>query len=348
MKNSGIGGQAVMEGVMMKNRDRYAVAVRKQNGEIEIVKGKYTNMRNRHKAADFPVIRGVFSFVESLRMGMKALNISASFLEEENTEKEKDQKERRGNIVMGIVTIVAVIVAVALFVLFPFFLSESAKRVIRSAPLRGFLEGVIRVALFVGYVKIISCAEEIKRVFMYHGAEHKTINCLENGLELTMGNIKKQSVEHRRCGTGFMLTVMLLSILFFMFIVVGNVWMRMVLRIVLIPVIAGISYEFICFTGNHDGRVINILSRPSMWLQSLTTKEPDEEMLEVARAALDAVYDKKYRKKKKKYTGKKAENSHGRSGNTIKENIGVSVEEEDPILNSLDRYFKAPGKEGKS
>lgn len=192
---------------------------------------------------------------------------------------------------MGLVMVLAVIVAIAIFVIAPFLVSESLRRVVRSAQLRGLIEGVIRVVLFVVYVKLISLMEDIKRVFMYHGAEHKSINCIENGLELTVENVRRQKTQHKRCGTSFLLVVMFVSILFFMFIVVRNMWLRMALRILLIPVIAGISYEFIRYAGSHDNVVSNILSKPGLWLQGLTTAEPDDPMIEVAIASVNAVFD---------------------------------------------------------
>ena len=294
MAYSGIGGQAVIEGVMMKNKDRYSVAVRKPDGEIEILRKPSTSLRDKYGFFDIPIIRGVVTFIESFAVGMQTLNYSASFFEEEETEKNKEKGSSSGKgegIIMGIITVLSVIIAIGLFVLAPFFAMEACKKIIPSAMLRGFLEGVIRVLLFIIYVKLISLIKDIKRLFMYHGAEHKSINCIENGCELNVENVRKQSTEHRRCGTSFLLFVMVVSILFFMFIVIGQVWLRMLLRILLIPVIAGLSYELIRFLGSHEGKVVYIISRPGMWLQRLTTREPDDEMIEVAIASVNAVFD---------------------------------------------------------
>ena len=298
MKYSGIGGQAVLEGVMMRNKDQCAIAVRRPDGEIELKKQGCKSIRDKYKFAGLPVIRGVAAFVDSLRMGMETLNYSASLMEEEEekkdadeTEETREKKEKKESLLMGLVMVLAVIVAIAIFVIAPFLVSESLRRVVRSAQLRGLIEGVIRVVLFVVYVKLISLMEDIKRVFMYHGAEHKSINCIENGLELTVENVRRQKTQHKRCGTSFLLVVMFVSILFFMFIVVRNMWLRMALRILLIPVIAGISYEFIRYAGSHDNVVSNILSKPGLWLQGLTTAEPDDPMIEVAIASVDAVFD---------------------------------------------------------
>ena len=299
MKSSGIGGQAVIEGVMMRNKAEYAIAVRKPDKEIEIKKEKCSDPKSRNTFLKLPLVRGVVAFIESLKLGMQTLTYSASFLEEEEetdkkqekTEEEKKKDEAKENILMGLTVMLSVVIAIAIFVLLPFFISEALRKVIPSIQLRGLIEGVIRVALFVGYVKAISLMKDIKRVFMYHGAEHKTINCVENGLELTVENVKKQSKCHKRCGTSFLLIVMLISILFFLFIVVDNMWIRMVLRLLLIPVVAGVAYEFIRLAGNSDSKVIAVLSKPGFWLQSLTTSEPEDDMIEVAIASVDAVFD---------------------------------------------------------
>ncbi len=292
---SGIGGQAVIEGVMMKNKSEYAVAVRKPDGQIEIKKSKSTSLRDKHKGFDIPIIRGVVTFIESFTMGMGVLNYSASFYEDDEkkdmTEEQKKKAEKKDSILTVLIMILAIILAIGIFVLAPFFAMEALKKVIPSEMLRGFLEGVLRVIIFIAYVKLITLVEDIKRLFKYHGAEHKSINCVENGEDLTVENVRKQSTEHRRCGTSFLLFVMVVSILFFMFIIVGAVWLRMLLRILLIPVIAGLSYELIRFLGSHEGKVVYVISRPGMWLQRLTTAEPDDEMIECAIASVNAVFD---------------------------------------------------------
>ena len=295
MAYSGIGGQAVIEGVMMKNKDRYAVAVRKPDGKIEIQKKPSSSLRDRYKFFDLPIIRGVVTFVESFTMGMGVLNYSASFYEEDEKKdlsaEERKKAEKKESILTGIVMVIAIILAIGIFVLAPFFAMEALKEWIPSPELRGFLEGVLRVIIFIVYVKLITLVDDIKRLFMYHGAEHKSINCVENGEDLTVENVMRQSTEHRRCGTSFLLFVMVVSILFFMFIVVGQVWLRMLLRILLIPVIAGLSYELIKFLGSHEGKCVYIISRPGMWLQHLTTREPTEDIVEVAIASVNAVFD---------------------------------------------------------
>lgn len=298
MKKTTIGGQAVMEGVMMKNRDIYAVAVRKPDHTIEVQKGSCQSLLDRYAFCRLPIIRGVVSFVESLTVGMKTLTWSSSFYEEEETEPDKFEAflkkifgEKAESIVMGGVMVLSVVLALGIFMLLPFLLSSLMKPFIPSYTVRTLLEGLIRVGIFLIYVALISRMEDIRRVFMYHGAEHKTINCLEHGEDLTPGNVKKYSRLHKRCGTSFLLIVMIVSIFIFMFIRVDHILLKMLLRILLIPLVAGISYEFIRLAGRSDSKIVNILSRPGLCLQYLTTKEPDEEMLEVAIASVEGVMD---------------------------------------------------------
>lgn len=359
MRYSGIGGQAVIEGVMMKGTGKYAVSVRKPDGQIEVKTEEYKSWKERYAAAKLPVIRGIFSFAESLVMGMKTLNYSAEFWEEEEQKEEKaedkkkadagkEKQEKRNELLMGIVVMLSVLVAIGLFVLLPFFVSELLAKQIPSVQLRGLLEGVIRVGLFVGYVKAISYMEDIRRVFMYHGAEHKCINCVENGFELTVENARKQTTVHKRCGTSFMLVVMFISILFFMFISVPNMWVRMLLRILLIPLIAGISYECIIFAGKSDSQVVAVLSRPGLWLQSLTTKEPEDAMLEVAISSVEAVFDwRAFLEGSDDAAGAAAAEETEQAGFEVVE-VGDD-EEDDEILQALDHYFEEPAssEEGK-
>ena len=338
MRYSKLGGQAVIEGVMMKHEKEYSVAVRKPDGGIEVTKKATSSIRDKYKIASLPIIRGMVIFAESLSTGMKTLNYSASFFEEEEEKEAKEKNEKKESLVMGLVMLLAIVLAVGIFVIVPFLISEALKRPVPSPQLRGLIEGVIRVALFVIYVKLISCMEDIKRVFMYHGAEHKSINCVENGKELTVENVRMQTTVHKRCGTSFLLIVM--------FIVVGNVWLRMVLRILLIPVIAGLSYEFIRYAGEHDNKVINVLSKPGLMLQSLTTKEPDDSMIAVAIAAVEAVFDWKafLEEEKTENEEEPVEEVMEKVEDEI-EILSIDDEddgEEDEILNALDRYFEAP------
>ena len=295
MKASGIGGQAVMEGVMMKNGDQYAVAVRKNDEEIVVEKRDHVSLTKRVKFFGLPVIRGVVIFCESLSVGVRTLTYSARIFEEETedeSEKPADAKAKtKEDAVMAGSVVLSVIIAVGLFMMLPYFASRLLSTVIDSEFLLALCEGVIRVTLFIIYIAAISLMRDIKRVFMYHGAEHKTINCVEHGLELTVENVRKQSREHKRCGTSFMLYVMVISVLFFMFIRVDYAWLRIVLRLLLIPVIAGVSYEFIRLAGRTENPVITALSKPGLLLQKLTTREPDDSMIEVAITSVAAVFD---------------------------------------------------------
>lgn len=295
VKPSGIGGQAVLEGVMMKNRDRYAVAVRKPDGEIEVEKGHCQSLRDKYFVCDLPIIRGVVTFVESLVLGMKSLTDSSKYYEDEEEENRQQMddaaKERHEKIETTFTVILSIVIAVGIFMVLPFFISELLKSIIKSAKVLAVIEGIIRIILFIGYIFAISFVEDIKRVFMYHGAEHKTINCVEHMLPLTVENVRKQSREHKRCGTSFIFIVLFISIIFFIFIRVDNMWLKVLYRIVLVPVIAGVSYEFIRLAGKSENALVNILSKPGMMLQKLTTKEPDDSMIEVAIASVEAVFD---------------------------------------------------------
>ncbi len=295
MRYSGIGGQAVMEGVMMKNQDKYAVAVRKPDKEIIVEVSEYPGIIKNKKIRNMPILRGVFSFIESLVLGMKTLTFSASFFEEEEEkpktvqEKKKDQKKE--DAMMGGTVAVSVLLAVAIFMVLPYYISLFFQRFTSSYLLIALLEGILRLVIFIGYVAGISLMPDIKRVYMYHGAEHKCINCIEHGMDLTVENVKKSSKQHKRCGTSFLLIVMIISIFFFMFIHMDSGVARLLLRLVLIPVIAGVSYEFIRLAGRSDNALVNILSKPGLWLQNLTTREPDEDMIEVGIASVEAVFD---------------------------------------------------------
>ena len=299
---SGIGGQAVLEGVMMKNKEKYAVAVRKPDGEIEVEVETYQGLAHGSKIKELPFIRGIFNFLDSLLLGTRALNYSASFYEEEDSKETKLDKAMDkmsgGNgekLLSGIVTVISVVLAVGLFIVLPYFISSLFESFIRNRSLMAIIEGVIRIALFLLYVWGISAMKDIRRLYQYHGAEHKCINCIEKGRPLTVHNVMHSSRLHKRCGTSFIFFVMLVSIVLFFFIQVDNVAEKVILRILLMPVVAGISYEIIRLAGRTDNIFIKILSAPGMWIQRMTTKEPDESMAEVAIASVEAVFDwKKY------------------------------------------------------
>lgn len=295
---SGIGGQAVLEGVMMKNKDDYAIAIRKSDGDIDVDVDVYHSILHGHKIKQVPFVRGVFNFIDSLVLGMKAINHSASFYEDESTEPTKlDQtldKATNGkgdSVLIVFTTVISIIIAIGLFILLPYFISAKLVEFIRNDSLLAIIEGAIRIIIFLAYIIGISLMKDIHRLYQYHGAEHKCINCIERGKTLTVGNVKRSSRIHRRCGTSFLFLVILISVVLFFFIRVTNPVYRVLLRLALVPVIAGISYELIRLAGKSDNLFVRIISAPGMWLQHATTKEPDDSMIEVAIKSVEAVFD---------------------------------------------------------
>ncbi|MCD8022791.1 MAG: DUF1385 domain-containing protein [Lachnospiraceae bacterium] len=343
MKPSGIGGQAVMEGVMMRNGGRYAVAVRTREGNIVVdVQDCSSQKLQKHKFVRLPIIRGVVNFFDSMILGMKTLMFSATFFAEETEEEraEWEAKERKKAIenseklrqkgkmqqaqkviekcekriekeaesgevssdddwLMTLTVIFSLAFSVALFILLPYFISRLLRGVISSEMALLMIESVVKLLIFFGYLALISRMKDIQRTFMYHGAEHKCINCIEHGLELNVENVRKSSREHKRCGTSFLFIVMFISIVFIMLfgiplftvLHVNTGFWRLILRLALLPLIAGVSYEFIQLAGRTDNKVINALSRPGMMMQHMTTKEPDDSMIEVGIASVEAVFN---------------------------------------------------------
>ena len=303
-KYSGIGGQAVMEGVMMRNGDKYAVAVRKPDGDIIVKKDEYAGVIKNKSLYKIPVIRGVLSFVDSLVLGLSTLNFSSDIYMEDEVKKDEElpadevisiddakKKSAGEGALNAVIMIVAIVLALGLFMVLPYYVSQLFAGLVKNRIVLSLIEGVIRIVIFVAYIRLISLMEDIKRVFMYHGAEHKCINCIESGRPLNVENVKNSSREHRRCGTSFLLYVMVVSIIFFAFIQTPSKILRVVLRLVLIPVIAGVSYEFIRAAGRSTSPVIRALSAPGLWMQRLTTSEPDEKMIEVGIRSVEAVFD---------------------------------------------------------
>lgn len=297
-RSSGIGGQAVLEGVMMRNKDDYAVAIRKPDGEIEVEMDVFHGCMHGSKLTKIPFIRGVFNFIDSLHLGMKTLNFSASFYEDGEAEETKLDKTldkvtggKGEGILMGITTVISIVLAVGIFILLPYFLSSLLAGFVRNASLLAIMEGAIRILIFLAYVVGISLMKDIRRLYQYHGAEHKCINCIEKGRPLTVHNVMRSSRIHKRCGTSFLFFVMFVSIILFFFIRGQNPALKIALRILLIPVIAGISYEIIRLAGRSDNLFVKIISAPGMLLQRLTTKEPDKSMVEVAMKSVEAVFD---------------------------------------------------------
>ncbi|NWO20733.1 DUF1385 domain-containing protein [Oribacterium sp. oral taxon 102] len=296
---SGIGGQAVIEGIMMKNGEDYAVAVRKPNGEIEVKKEKYRALPDRYPLLRMPFLRGIFSFADAMVLGMRCLSYSASFFEDDaDSEPSRLERwligvfgERLEAVLSAVVIAFSFVAALLLFVLLPTLAVNFLSRWIVSESGRALLEGLLRVLIFVLYIRLISKAPDIRRTFEYHGAEHKCINCVEHGLPLTVENVMASSKEHKRCGTSFLVYVMMISILLFMLLRFDTLWLRLLSRLLLIPVIAGISYELLRVVGIYDNLLTELLFIPGMWMQGLTTTEPDAEEVAVAIAATEAVFD---------------------------------------------------------
>lgn len=308
MKYANIGGQAVMEGVMMRHKDRYAVAVRKENHEIEVKSDNHIGYGKRFHVSGIPIVRGAFAFVDSLVLGMQTLTWSASFFEEEEpadtsgrkkeeatevSDKKKEEDSDKGFMILTVILSLAL--SIGLFMVLPFFISNIFRRATDSGLILGIIEGLVRLMIFIAYIVLISRMKDIQRLFMYHGAEHKTINCIEHGEELTPENAAKYSRFHKRCGTSFLFIVMFVSIVFFLLFFqifpMENMALKVICRILMVPLIAGVSYEIIQWAGRHDSGLVCLVSKPGFWMQKFTTKEPDMEMLEVAIASIEAIYD---------------------------------------------------------
>ena len=300
--NSKIGGQAVMEGIMMRNADQYAIAVRKPDQEIE-VKTEDVKGAGREKAfLKIPIVRGVYSFISSMVTGISCLMYSSTFFEEEEEEdlsalseeelvKREEKKKKEEKVFVTGTLILAVALAVGIFMALPYFLMHLMERWITAAWALSLFESIIRIVIFMVYIILISRMKDIQRTFMYHGAEHKCINCVEHGLPLNVDNVMKSSRFHKRCGTSFLFFVIIVSAVLLMLVQAKTHLMRIVIRILLIPVIAGISYELIRLAGSSDNRFVNWMSKPGLAIQKLTTREPDRSMAEVAIAAVEAVFD---------------------------------------------------------
>lgn len=297
-KKTNIGGQAIIEGVMMRGPHDIAIAVRKPDMEISVDKRKAESYSKKYKILGLPLIRGCVAFVESLIIGVSALTFSAKFFEEGFEEEEPGKFEKfltkifgqkLESVIMGFSMVISLALAVGLFFILPSLLLGFIKKISDSTILKNFIEGIIRITVFVIYILLISRMKDIKRVFEYHGAEHKTIYCYENEEELTVENVRKYSTLHPRCGTNFLFIVMFVSIFVFSFAGWPGIVYRIISRIVLLPVIAGVSYEILKFVGKSDSKFVRVLIYPGLLLQKLTTAEPDDSQLEVAIAALNGV-----------------------------------------------------------
>ena len=298
----GIGGQAVIEGVMMRGKKLYALAVRTPKKEIVVEKTPIKPAAEKCKILGWPIIRGVVAFVDSLVMGMKVTTKSATLAGLDDIEYDQESKfekwlenkfgDKLADYLIYFSVAVSIILCIGIFMVLPTFLGGAVTNLLHGdATLRSVIEGVIKIIIFVGYMFLVSQMKDIKRGFMYHGAEHKTINCFESGEELTVENVRHNSRFHKRCGTSFLVIVMLVSIILFFFIRTDVLWLRVLSRIILVPAIAGISYEFIRYAGKHDNLLVNIISAPGIAMQIITTSEPDDSMIEVAIASLNAVLE---------------------------------------------------------
>lgn len=294
MKSSNIGGQAVMEGIMMRHGDVYSVGVRRPDGGIEIKTEDYKSVFGKHPWIKWPLLRGVVSFVDSLVVGTKCLMYSASFFEDEEATREPEKQQFLDNLFLYGTVVVAILLSVGLFMVLPYWVAQGVRHFTASDMAFAAAEAVVRIVLFMIYLLLISRMEDIQRTFMYHGAEHKCINCVENGMELNVENVMKSSRQHKRCGTSFLLFVMVVSVIIHFGITllpIEEKWMQVLLRIVLMPLIAGISFEIIRWAGNSEQGIISVLSKPGLALQKLTTREPEPDMAEVAILAVEAVFD---------------------------------------------------------
>ena len=297
MKKSSVGGQAGIEGVMMQSKEKRAIAVRKSDGEIVIEKNKIKSWINEKNINKIPFLRGSFVLVETMIEGMKSLNFSSEFFMEDEEEDKFDQflrkifKDKANDVIMGVSMVLALVLSIGLFILLPTAIGGMFSKIISNNLALNLIEGLIRISILFGYIVLISKNKDIERVYQYHGAEHKSIYCYENDLELTVENARQFTTLHPRCGTNFLFIVMLTSIVLFSFFGWPNPLIRIAMRILCIPIVAGISYEIIRFLGKYNNIFTKIIAYPGMMLQKFTTREPDDEQLEVALEALKAVLD---------------------------------------------------------
>jgi uncharacterized protein YqhQ len=291
MERPSIGGQAVIEGVMMRNNEKYATAVRTSDQKIVLDKREYVSLTKRYKILGLPLIRGGVAFLESMVIGMKILTFSAEFFEVEGEEQAPSKFEkfleakfgdRMNDIVIVISMVLALALSIGLFFIVPAFLSQIMGRFLPEGRWMNLMDGVIRILILIGYVYLISRMKDIQRVFEYHGAEHKTINCYESGDEVTVENVMKHSRFHKRCGTNFIFIIVTVSIVVLTIINVQTFWLRIGVRLLALPLIAGISYELLKIFGKFDNGLINVFASPGMTLQKITTREPDESQVEIA------------------------------------------------------------------
>ena len=293
---SGIGGQAVIEGIMMRNGEKYAVAVRRPDGKVDIDTQTHKQFMQGSVILKIPFVRGMFVFIDSLMLGTRALNYSADVYDSEEA---KDSGTSGSGAMDGfmntVVMILAFALAIGLFIVLPTYLASIFEKSIRNPSLVSVIEGAIRIVVFILYMFVIGFMKDMRTIYRYHGAEHKCINCIERGKVLNVENVKKASRFHRRCGTSFMYISVFISIIIFFFIRVEYIPLRLLIRVLLIPVVLGISYEILRLAGKSENIFVYMITAPGIWFQHLTTREPDAKQIEVAIASVEAVFDwKKY------------------------------------------------------
>lgn len=289
-----VGGQAVLEGVMMKSKDYVALSVRQTDGKIATEVEKFTTVRSKFAFFRLPIIRGIVNFVETMILSFRTLNRSAEMLgiEEEPSKFEKWLEKKLGKSATAIASVIGTVIGLAmsivLFMYLPALVSDLIDKIYYNIYLKSVIEGVLKIAVFTAYIALVGLIPDMKRVFQYHGAEHKSIFCHESGLELTPENVKKQSRFHPRCGTSFLFVMMFIGIIISVFYINLPRLPRVAVKLLILPLIVGIGFEFIKFAGTHDNLLVRILSAPGLWIQRLTTKEPDLEQIEVAISSLKA------------------------------------------------------------
>lgn len=297
MKICNIGGQALIEGILMRHENDVSIAIRSSDGEIIIKKEELKQSSLVKILKRVPILRGIVGFVESLSIGYRALEYSVGFLENETTDKASDmektveynKKSSSNGAFMVFSMLISIVLAISLFMVLPYVLASILKKAEANRMVIAIAEGIIRIAIFFIYMFLVSMAKDIKRVFMYHGAEHKCINCIENELELNIKNVMKSSRFHKRCGTGFLFYIVIISTVLFMFIKADTIFLRVIVRLLLVPIIAGLAYELLKATGKTDNVFIRLLTKPALFFQRFTTKEPSEDMVEVAIKAINVL-----------------------------------------------------------
>lgn len=306
-KRGKVGGQAVLEGVMMKSGDNVSLTVRKEDGTVETKNSTFVSIKKKYAILRLPIVRGVVNFIESMILSFSTLSDSAEMLgiddelkkekdgKKADTAKKDDDKKNPLDFVMAISMVLGIALAVFLFMFLPTFFTGLIEKLTGDlGMLKNVIEGVIKISIFVIYMLLVSLMKDIRRTFEYHGAEHKSIFCYESGAELTVENVRKQSRFHPRCGTSFMFVMLIISIISGLFITWENQLIRVLLKLLMLPLVMGVGYEFLIYAGKHDNIVVRILSAPGLWMQRITTREPDDSQIECAIISLKAAMPEEF------------------------------------------------------